>query len=175
MSKILLLTGPAGAGKSTTSRAFLEEAQGEWAYINQDDIRQLMKAGYSSADGYESEWSVQTKKQWGVSIPLCCDMVRRYNEFGINCLVDFNASPTGFREWEKYLTGLNYVLVVLLPDEHTVLSRNRNRDERSKLKDRKIQQNYHKLADWSDHEVIIIDNSLTSLDDTIKDLMQLLD
>ncbi len=46
MAKILLINGPSGAGKSTTAKAFLEKCEGTWAFVSQDDVRDLIKSGY---------------------------------------------------------------------------------------------------------------------------------
>ncbi len=174
MSKLLLITGPSGSGKSTVAKAFLKEAKSTWAYVNQDDLRQLVTAGYSTADGYEQDWSKDTKLQWKVSIPVCCDIAKRYIEHGINCLIDFNASPDEFKEWERYLDSVEYQLIILLPDENTVLYRNRNRDERSKLKENKIIQNYNKLASWKGKNALIINNTEDSAADTATKLNSLI-
>ncbi len=175
MTNLLLITGPAGAGKSTTAAEFLRQAKGTWAYINQDELRQLVKTGYSTADGYEKDWPKETVTQWEVSIPVCCDIAKRYIEHGINCLIDFNASPDEFKKWNEYLRDLDYKLVVLLPDETTVISRNKNRDSRSKLKDNKIIQNYKKLAAWENNEAIIINNTQGSPFDTVAKLNSLIE
>lgn len=164
---ILLLTGPAGAGKSTTAKAFLDSAQGTWAYLGQDELRQLVKTGYAVADDYEHNWSDAVRQQWQVTIPLSFDMARRYEEAGINCVVDFNASPEEFTTWQKHLKDLKYKLVVLMPGKATVLARNRERPIGSKLKDNKIIQNYEKLARWNKKDAIIIDNSQDSISKTV--------
>jgi len=103
MATLLLITGPSGAGKSTTSKKFLDQVSGVWAYVNQDNIRQLVTNGYAGADDYEKNWTDETKRQWNVSIPICIDIAKHYQEVGINCLIDFFAPPEEFDEWEKYL------------------------------------------------------------------------
>lgn len=171
---ILLITGPAGAGKSMTSQKFLDSANGTWAYLNQDELRQLVKTGYATADDYEYNWSEDVRNQWRVSIPICCDIAKRYEEASINCLIDFNASPDEFNEWKKYLDSLDYELVVLLPTQEVVLTRNSNRDERSKLKNNKVLQNYDKLAEWNSHDANIIDNSEGTVGKTVDRINELL-
>jgi hypothetical protein len=173
MTKVLLITGPAGAGKTSTAGEFLKQAEGTWAYINQDEVRQLVRTGYATAGGYESDWSEATRQQWEVSIPICCDIASRYQAYGINCIIDFNSSPEEFINWEKYLGNMEYKLIVLLPDEETVLLRNKNRDGRSRLKDKKITQNYKKLVSWKNENVAIIDNSEGNVTDTIVKLNDL--
>lgn len=46
MSKILLVTGPGGAGKSTACGLFADSVSGTWALIEQDEIRRQVKAGF---------------------------------------------------------------------------------------------------------------------------------
>jgi adenylate kinase family enzyme len=159
MAKILLVTGPSGAGKTTTCKEFLKHAEGVWAYLNQDDIRQFIKAGYASADDYEKNWSVETKRQWDVSIPICADTAKRYQAAGINCLIDFFAPFEEFQIWKKYLENIRYSVIVLLPNEEFTVNRNSMRQFPAKLRENKIRQNYRKFDTWQADDAVIIDNS----------------
>lgn len=170
MSKLLLITGPAGAGKTTTCKEFLRGAPDVWAHLSQDNLRQLVRTGYASADGYEQDWSSETKRQWAVSIPICCDIAKRYLASGINCLIDFNADPEDFKVWQLHLKEIDYQLAVLLPDKQTVLMRNDQRDKGSRLKNNKILQNYDRLKQWQNQGALVINNSEGTVDETVKKL-----
>lgn len=173
MSVLLLVTGPAGAGKTTTCEAFLKQASGTWAYVNQDTVRQFVKVGYASADGNESSWSDATKLQWETSIPVCCDIARRYLQHGINCLVDLSVSPEDFGQWEQYLDRLAYKFVVLLPPLEVDLQRNQDRAEPSRLTDEKIRESYDDVAAWKTAGIPVIDTSKSSIEQIVAELNRL--
>ena len=172
---IILLTGPSGAGKSTTARAFLARAEGEWAYLAQDEIRQLVKTGYSSADGYEQDWSVATKRQWAVSVPLITDMTRRYVQAGINVIIDCFAPPDEFDVWQRHLRGMKVTSVLLLPSEQHVVDRNAKRSrEGGRLKENKVRQNYVKYLNWNHADLQVIDSSKLTVQDVVQNIYSLI-
>lgn len=175
MSTVLLITGPSGAGKTTTSREFLKKASGVWAYLSQDDLRQLVVAEYQSADDYRKNWDKETHRQWNVSIPLCVDMAKRYHDAGIHCVVDFYGPPDEFVLWEKHLKNLPYKLVVLLPDEETTVERNNGRDERSKLKENVVRGNHRLFEGWQNRGVSVIDTSHIEINDSVKRIKEMID
>lgn len=170
MSMIILLTGPSGAGKTTVSKRFLETVDGTWAYLAQDDVRQLIQAGYASADGYESDWSTETRLQWDVSIAVIAAMTQQYHNAGINVLIDCFVSPEELYLWERRLGDLSYVKIVLMPNEEVVVARNAARDDRSRLKERKIRDNWHKFTDIDSRTTAIIDSSDLSVEETASKL-----
>src|ERR1700680_4938474 len=121
MSKVILLTGPAGGGKSTTADKFASESKETWAHIEQDTIRRFIRSGFANPS---EEWTDETRKQWVISVDICCYTIRKYHENGINCIVDAFISPTRFQEWKERLKGIGFKLVVLLPELQTTLKQN---------------------------------------------------
>lgn len=169
MSKIILINGTSGSGKSTTAQQFLDSRNDVWAYVNQDDIRQLIKSGRESADDLYETWNKNTKKQWVVSIPICVDLAKRYYEYGINCMIDFYCTVEDFEVWKKYLSGLHYSLIILMLTKEIVLERNRHREYPLKLSDNKVLQTFEEFQSWRSYEnAKIIDNSLGSPAITVK-------
>lgn len=171
----LIITGPSGAGKTTTCKALASRLDGVWAYINQDELRQMVVAGYSSAKDYDYNWSEETKRQWEVSIPICVDIMKRYNQFGINCMLDIFAPPNEFEEWQKLIGDTSYKLIVLLPSQEETVKRNRGRSERSRLKDKKIQINHDVFEPWKKSaDKLVLDTTNISVETAVKNIKQIL-
>lgn len=164
-----MITGPSGAGKSTVSEYITANSTGTWALISQDEIREHIKAGYRRAD---LNWDNETKKQWDVSINICCDMIRRYNETNINCIVELFSPPSEFEKWQEKINDLSYKLIVLLPSEEQTVYRNANR--KSRMKESKIRENYEWFTQWSESKAIIIDTTKQSTMETIKSIEEII-
>lgn len=140
-AKTIVVVGPAGAGKSTVAKKIAQESEGVWAYISQDDIRDLIYAGWESA---AQQWNDDVKKQWEVSHRISVDMMRRYQEAGINSIADgFSPSLRGdYKLLAEYLKDLNYILIVILPSLEATLQRNSNRSGDARLPDEYIENMY---------------------------------
>lgn len=173
MAELVLITGPPGAGKSTVSKNLLQDLPGEWAYVSQDDLRQMVVKGYASADDYDYNWSQSTKRQWMVSIPICVDIAKRYLDSGINCLVDFSSLPEQFEVWKTEIGDVPYRLFILLPNEETVVNRNEHRKSISRLKDKKVRLNHKAFLEWAKHGVSIIDTSSDDIKQSVLKIKKL--
>lgn len=174
MTKIVLLTGPSSAGKTTITREFLAQQTDIWAYINQDDLRKNIASGYQSADGLRSEWSKEVWSQWIVSIDACTTLATVYQKHNINVLIDFYATYAEFTDyWKPGLIDIDYSLFVLTPTKEAILQRNRSRQQPSKLTEEKILECYQDFTDWyNTDEGRHIDNSSLSVEQVINVLQE---
>lgn len=163
MSKVLIITGTSGSGKSSTSKVLSETLPGTWALISQDDIRGLVKAGYKSAG---EDWTDETRKQWEASIDICSDMIKRYRQYGINCILELFAPPSEFEKWKPKLKNTDYQLFVLIPTVETVIHRNANRE--LKMKESKIRENHEWFTVWQPEQAKIIDSTNQTLEETVE-------
>ncbi|MDQ5913171.1 MAG: hypothetical protein QG659_593 [Patescibacteria group bacterium] len=167
MSKVVILTGTSGSGKSSTSKVLSGTLPGTWALISQDDIRELVKAGYKSA---AEEWTDDTKNQWEVSIDICCDMIKRYHQYDINCILEMFAPPSEFEKWKPKLNGIDYQLFVLMPNLETTLERHRGR--KGKMTEEQIRENHEWFTSWQPDQATIIDPSNQTLEETVAFISQ---
>ncbi len=172
MSKVLLVTGPAGAGKTTTCEAFAKTAEGVWAFISQDKIRQFIKAGFKNPS---HAWTDETQAQWDVSIDICADIAKRYQGKGINCVIDCFAPQGSFDKWEPAFTGVEYKIVVLLPSVKEAIKRNNQRTGDAKLKESQIHEHHEWHSMWDrDKRATIIDTTSLSLDHVVEAIGELI-
>ena len=138
MPKVILVTGPSAAGKTTACEAFLNKVQGTWAYVGQDDVHGLIRAGYKSANDMREQWDAETQAQWQTSIEVTCDLIKSFHAKNVNCIVDFFAPPNEFSIWKELLQPTDFELVVIMPDLPTALDRNNQKKGTAHLSEDKI-------------------------------------
>lgn len=171
MSRILIITGPAGAGKSTACEAFAKDSEGTWALISQDHIRTFIKAGFKNPS--DKPWTDDTQKQWDVSQAICGDILRRYKDMEINCIMECFAPKGSFDKWERHLEKLDYKLIVLLPHVNEAIHRNGQRTGAALLKEAEVQEQHEWFSAWvDDSKVTLIDNTKMSVADTVNAIKQ---
>jgi len=174
MSQVLLVTGPPGAGKTTVCKEFARTADGDWAYVSQDDVHDFIYAGYESANDFYENWNDDTKRQWKVGIEICCDLVKDYYENDIHCVVDFFATPAEFEKWRRHLEEVPYQIIVLLPNEATTIQRNNQRSVGAKLKEAKVRLLHSLQLEWAKNDTAtLIDNTDSSVENTVMKIKEL--
>jgi len=166
MSKILFITGPPGAGKSTTCTAFAANSNETWAFVEQDEIRKLVKAGF--ADPSEP-WTKGTDNQWDASIDICADIARVYKRRGINLILECFAPPYSFEKWEKAFQGLEYKIIILQPAIGVAIQRNAQRRGAAKLREEQVKEHHLWFEGWKGRtEATCIDTSTLSLEEAVE-------
>lgn len=171
---VLLLTGPAGAGKSAVAERWASRRATPTAHIALDDVRQLVKAGYADpARG----WTAETARQLELARRGCVALARLYVEAGITCVVDdavFPAwEPAAYAPWDAALGALPHALVALMPSYATVRARNALRRGRQLLPEDLLRVIYDLMLPWRQQtRVPVLDNSAWSLDETAERLSE---
>lgn len=120
MQTVYILSGPAGVGKSTTSRA-LAEALPNSAYISGDDVSHMHVSGRQKPWESETELSLIWTNIWSLT--------RNFLLHGMDVVIDYVTFPEEaywLKDKLKELTG-NVVYVVLWTDHETLLQRDRLR------------------------------------------------
>ncbi len=131
----------------------------------------LVRSGFKNAT---EPWDRNTQNQWDVSIAICCDMLKRYAEYDINCILELFVLPSNFKKWQTQLKGVDYKLAVLLPDLASVLERNNQRTDKMHRSEAEVRKNHAWMSAWRDHSANIIDTTGLQVSGVVKSLEALL-
>lgn len=157
MSNLYIITGPAGVGKSTISKK-IAESKKKSALVEGDDIYHQVVGGYVQAwkegNHLETFWKV------------CINTIKTYLEDGYDVVFNYIVTPTPLEIMKKEFEDYSIKFVVLLVDENTLLSRDKERPKDCQMKERCItllngfkNNNYNKQN--------ILDTSNLSVNETI--------
>jgi len=125
---LLLLTGPAGAGKSTVAQAWCRRRV-KAVHIQLDDMRLLVVSGYANPQ----EQGQAQSEQYDLAAGACLLVARHYVEHGYDVVIDDVFPPQLFqRLWRPRLDGLRWRAVVLQPSLEETLRRGQVRSKRVK-------------------------------------------
>jgi predicted kinase len=118
--RILIVSGPPGAGKSTISRRLADEAPGALAvHLHTDDFYTYVRKGFVRP------WTPQAQAQNITIMNALAVSAAAFAQGGYEVLVDGIVGPWFFDPWlaaaREGRTDLRYIC--LLPDEATTLAR----------------------------------------------------
>ncbi len=91
VSTTIMITGPAGAGKSQAAAAWAARGVTPRACIDTDVLRLHVRAGFAAP---EHGWNDETQRQWDVAMELWPAMVRVYQRHDVDCVIDIYAPPS---------------------------------------------------------------------------------
>ena len=169
---ILLLTGPAGAGKTTAARAWASKQQRPTAHIPLDDVREFVKSGFANPpDG----WHEEVGRQYRLARQGCATLAINYINAGFLCVIDDAIFPeweeVNYAGWQELLAGAPHYLIVLFPDFEYLVQRNRQRSGNRLLSEAMLRVIYDLMLPWRDQDAVpVIDNSKLSIDETVEAL-----
>ena len=174
---VILLTGPAGAGKTATASAWARSHRHPTVHLSVDAIRKFVKSGYANP---EDGWDEETQRQYDLAQTACSMVAREYVESGYCCAIDDAVFPdwpeVGYGKWQAVLAPIQHKLIALLPSFDKVLERNRARSGISRLKESTLRIIYDKMIEWRDHsDAVAIDNSDLTIEETVEALERCLE
>ncbi|HZC06509.1 MAG TPA: AAA family ATPase [Ktedonobacterales bacterium] len=168
----LVITGPAGAGKSATAEAWAQAQSHPTAHVSLDTVREFLCAGYADPrDG----WTPEVDRQYQIARSLCADIARRYVSEGITCVIDDAVFPLwdriDFTSWRRVLGETPAYLIALLPSYETVVERNASRHGRRLLEPPLLRTIYDMMLPWREQrETPTIDTSSLSISETADEI-----
>jgi chloramphenicol 3-O-phosphotransferase len=174
--QVLLISGPAGAGKTAVARYFADTQTAPALHLSLDDIRCSVRAGFILPS---LGWNDGTQFQYELACRACAAVARIYVNAGFRCVIDDAIFPEWDRVnmdgWQRELEGLNYRLVVLMPSLESALQRNAECNGDRRLSDELVRVIYDMMLPWQTSATLLIDNTSLTAQETAKRLAALLD
>ncbi|MBQ4271568.1 MAG: AAA family ATPase [Clostridiales bacterium] len=162
MPSLYVITGPAGAGKSTVSKK-IAEASARSALIEGDDLYGQIVGGY--VDPWKEGNYLDTF--WRLSL----SSIRVYLEDGFDVVFNYIISPQQLDMIKAEFKDTKIRFAVLMMDEKTVLERDSRRPEEYQMKERCIVL----LNEFKEHHYKgdhILDTSDLTVEETVSRIME---
>ena len=158
MPILYIITGPAGVGKSTISKE-LAMSSNKSVLIEGDDIYHQVVGGYTPAwkDGnhLQTFWKV------------CMNIFKTYLDDGYDVIFNYIVTPKNIEMIKDEFKNYIIKFVVLLANEATLLSRDKERPEDCQMKERCITLlNSFKSRNYNSQN--ILDTTNLSISETVK-------
>lgn len=160
MSKLYLITGPAGVGKSTISKTLAERKE-KSALIEGDDIYHFVKGGYVSPWKEENHLEVFWKN--------CMDIINNFLECDYDVVFNYIINKKDLEMIRKRFPDQDIKFVLLIAADKTLIDRDNQREEDCRmgervliLKNSFIKQNFPKQY--------ILDTTNLSIQETVKEI-----
>jgi adenylylsulfate kinase-like enzyme len=171
MPRVLLVTGPSGAGKTATTAAFASSRSRPTAVVDQDLLRTFVKAGFVHPD---RGWGPAQEQQWQLSRNIGIDAMRRYLAEGFDVVIDTYAPGDDQHHWRAGVPdGVRFDVVVVQPSLDVAAERNRRRATHT-TDDESLVRNYEGFEYAPVADAPIIDSSAMTIDDVVAEVERLL-
>lgn len=165
MAQLLLVTGPAGAGKTTTADSWASSHEETAAHVSHDDIGLFVRSGFVS--GADAHRDPEGWRQWRLGADICAAAARAYAGAGIHCAVDTYLLPHTRQLWTA-VDDLCPLVVVLLPDVEVAVERNARREGWGVPEDA-VRANHAAMRRWYEvPDALVLDTSRLSLADVVR-------
>jgi predicted kinase len=166
---LLLISGPAGAGKTVLADAWARRQTHPTLHLSLDDVRERVKSGYANPEHGASPAMLE---QLDRARQGCAQLARLYTARGYGCVIDDvifpHWPPACYALWQQALGATPHRLVVLLPAFAAVQARNQQRSGQHRLQERTLRLIYGRMTPWRAIEgVTILDNTVLSVDETV--------
>lgn len=161
---ICLITGPMGAGKSSTSKALAEKFE-KSAYIKVDHVRKMIIGGYIEVG--EENFSIQEK----LGIKNTCALANNFFEAGFNVFIDDVMGKEKLQRYIEFFPNRKIKTFLLLPSVEAMLERFHGRGGATEALEKRT-RHLHDEFTLRKNEVNwkVIDSSNLTLEETVEEI-----
>lgn len=162
MSKLYIITGPAGVGKSTISRK-LAELKDKSALIEGDEIY------HQVVGGYMSPWKEGNHLE--VFWKVCIDIIKNYLQNGYDVIFNYIVGLKDLDVLKEKFKEYYIKFVVLMVDEEILLKRDKERPLDWQMGERCIVL-LNSFKDKGYENKYILDTSNLSIEDSVNTILE---
>ena len=160
MTDLYIITGPAGAGKSTISRK-IAESKSKSVLIEGDDIYHQVVGGYVQAWKQGNHLDIFWK--------ICIDMIDTYLSNGYTVVFNYIVNPENIKVLQDKFKKYKIKFIILITDEGTLLSRDEGRPKDCQMGERCLTLlNNFKNKNYNKNN--FLDTSNLSVDETLEEI-----
>lgn len=162
---VCLVTGPAGSGKSSTSKALAEKFERS-AVIEVDTLKKMIKGGYVREWPYNDEVELQLS----LSAKNACDMANNFLEKGFTVFIDDVVGKKLLEQYSNFFHDKNFKSFLLMPSLDSLLERFDDRGNNKELRERTVELHKKFLDNQDKFNWKVIDSSEQTLEDTVEEV-----
>ena len=162
---ICLITGPAGSGKSSVSKALASKFERS-AVIEVDKIREIIKSGLVKPFPYNDEADLQLT----LSAKNACDIADNLLEKGFSVFIDDVVGRKLLAQYSNSFKEKNFKAFLLMPSLETLLKRFDQRGNNEELRERTIELHKSFLEKKDELNCQIINSSNQTLEETVDEI-----
>ncbi len=162
---LLILTGPAGAGKNTIAHAFAKK-KSKCAVVDVDTVRWMV------LQPHHAPWSgAEGEKQVELGIRNASALTKNFIQEGYDVVILDVVTDWSLNLYKQYLQGNDFKIVILLPEFEELKKRNRQRPT-TKITEGRIATLYKEQEKFTGFDEKI-DNTSLSAEDVAEKLIKL--
>jgi guanylate kinase len=161
---ICLITGPMGAGKSSTSKELAEKFE-KSAYIKVDHVRKMIIGGYIEVG--KENFSIQEK----LGIKNTCALANNFLEAGFNVFIDDVMGKEKLQRYIEFFPNMKVKTFLLLPTVEALLERFHGRGGATEALEKRT-RHLHDQFTLRKNEINwkVIDSSNLTLEETVEEI-----
>ena len=166
-NKIVILTGPPGAGKSTVGDILAKRIKNS-AKVSTDALRDFIRNGRAGKG--DKDW----EKQLNDAAKNGCMLTENFYKAGFNVFLDdVICIPERMNTYQKNLSKCNPTIILLLPSKEVVAKRDLER-EKWAMKERAIYLHsvFEKFVE-TEKRFVIIDSSNQTAEETAEEIRKI--